>query len=311
VKLAVECHKKGKTWREARDAILDKYRGRMHGYDPERLSEEDRKKGFAEGKRGWDAPSNLGMLVVGLLYGEGDFGETICVAVNCGEDTDCTGATAGAMYGIIHGMDAIPEKWIEPIGRTIKTISLNVGDIHWRVPKDIDNLSERTEKAARQVILRKRLPVKLREGASDLEKLDRKPLAAKDHGRSIYGDGMGPVYRFDFFDVRVDYGNDPLIKDGVPKNVRLQIINKYLVMENINVRWYTPEGWRVLPSKTAKVFVPNSRFDSTRRVFEFTIEAENVGAYANRCVVELTITGRPTAMLVPIVLINGNVSPSA
>jgi hypothetical protein len=117
VKLAVQCHKKKKSWREARDAILEKYRGRMHGYDPARLSDEDRRKGFAEGQRGWDAPSNLGILVVGLLYGEGDFGETICVAVNCGEDTDCTGATAGAMFGIIHGIDAIPQKWIEPIGR--------------------------------------------------------------------------------------------------------------------------------------------------------------------------------------------------
>jgi hypothetical protein len=186
-----------------------------------------------------------------------------------------------------------------------------MGDIHWRIPKDVDNLTERTEKMARQVILRKRLPVKLRDEATDLAKLDPKSLSAKDHGQSIYGEGMGPVYRFDFFDVRVDYGNDPLIRDGVPKTVKLHIRNKYLVMENLNIRWYTPEGWRVHPAKTAKVFVPNSRFDDTRRVFDFTIEADKLEAYANRCVVELTITGRPTAMLVPVVLVNGNVSPSS
>ncbi len=38
------------------------------------------------------------------------------MAVNCGKDTDCTGATAGAIMGIINP-DCIEEKWLKPIGR--------------------------------------------------------------------------------------------------------------------------------------------------------------------------------------------------
>ena len=47
--------------------------------------------------------SNIGITVLGLLYGEGDFDKTICLAANCGEDADCTAATAGALFGIIRG----------------------------------------------------------------------------------------------------------------------------------------------------------------------------------------------------------------
>ncbi len=53
----------------------------------------------------------------------------ICTTVNCGEDTDCTGATAGSIFGIMHGAKAIPQKWIDPIGRGIKTIAINCGDL--------------------------------------------------------------------------------------------------------------------------------------------------------------------------------------
>ena len=33
------------------------------------------------------------------------------IALNCGYDTDCTCATAGAILGIIGGAGAIPEQW--------------------------------------------------------------------------------------------------------------------------------------------------------------------------------------------------------
>jgi hypothetical protein len=44
-----------------------------------------------------DTIQNVGFSILGLLAGKEDFGKTICVAVNCGKDTDCTGATAGAI----------------------------------------------------------------------------------------------------------------------------------------------------------------------------------------------------------------------
>ena len=65
-----------------------------------------------------DVTQNLAFTVLGWLAGGGDFGRSICIAVNCGADTDCTGATLGALLGILDP-DGIPQKWLDPIGRDL------------------------------------------------------------------------------------------------------------------------------------------------------------------------------------------------
>ena len=64
-----------------------------------------------------DVVINLAYIVLGWLAGR-DFGESICIAVNCGQDTDCTGATLGALLGILDP-DGIEDRWLEPIGRDL------------------------------------------------------------------------------------------------------------------------------------------------------------------------------------------------
>lgn len=54
---------------------------------------------------------NLAFTVAGMLYGEMDFLRSMVTAINLGYDTDCTGATAGAVIGIIHGEKALREKY--------------------------------------------------------------------------------------------------------------------------------------------------------------------------------------------------------
>lgn len=46
------------------------------------------------------AVQNLGITILSLLYGEKDFGKTQLIALNCGYDTDCTCATAGAIWAL-------------------------------------------------------------------------------------------------------------------------------------------------------------------------------------------------------------------
>ncbi len=65
-----------------------------------------------------DVVQNMGFIVLGWLAGEGDFGRSICIAANCGKDTDCTAATVGALMGIINP-DGIDEKWLAPIGNKL------------------------------------------------------------------------------------------------------------------------------------------------------------------------------------------------
>ena len=58
---------------------------------------------------------NMAFIVLAWLASEGDFSKAICTAVNCGKDTDCTGATVGALMGIIDP-SCISDKWLKPIG---------------------------------------------------------------------------------------------------------------------------------------------------------------------------------------------------
>ncbi len=61
---------------------------------------------------------NLGIVLIALLYGKGDFNDTMITAVNCGYDTDCTAATAGSILGIILGKSGISPAWLERIGES-------------------------------------------------------------------------------------------------------------------------------------------------------------------------------------------------
>ena len=58
-----------------------------------------------------DAVMNSAYCVIGLLYGNGDFGKTMDIATRCGQDSDCNPATAGGILGVMIGYDAIPDKW--------------------------------------------------------------------------------------------------------------------------------------------------------------------------------------------------------
>ena len=58
-----------------------------------------------------DAVINASYVVIGLLYGKGDFGRTIDIATRCGHDSDCNPASAAGILGVMNGYDAIPEKW--------------------------------------------------------------------------------------------------------------------------------------------------------------------------------------------------------
>ncbi len=65
-----------------------------------------------------DVSINIPFMIIGILSSGGDFGKAICNAVNCGYDADCTGASVGALMGILHP-DGISEKWIAPIGQDL------------------------------------------------------------------------------------------------------------------------------------------------------------------------------------------------
>lgn len=303
IKTAVDCFDSGKGWKETRDEILRHHRGKLRV-----VSEEDRKKGFHEGTLGYDVPSNIAILILGLLEGADDFGKVMCTTVNCGEDTDCTAATAGSIWGMMRGASAIPQKWIDPIGRELKTVSINLGDLGCgrRLPQDVDEFTERTDRIARQVLLRNRKPDMIGDGASDLSDVVPESFMARDQGESIWGGMSCPRFDFDFFTIHVDYGKDgPFISDEIPRKVKITIRNRSKFQANLAFQWYLPDtgGWRVDPSSNG--YIVSTPFDQPDEL-EWSVSCERVIRPTERAVLEITAAGRPMAMLLPIVFINGN-----
>ncbi len=75
-----------------------------------------------------DATINSAYVVIGLLYGKGDFGRTIDIATRCGQDSDCNPATAGGILGTVLGYSNIPEQWMDNL-REVEDIDFAYTDI--------------------------------------------------------------------------------------------------------------------------------------------------------------------------------------
>ena len=94
-----------------------------------------------------------------------------------------------------------------------------------------------------------------------------------------------------------------------PKTIRLRVRNTHTIQANLNVRWYAPEGWQVLPVRQGTFFSAPASMGGKSYELTFTLQAERVSETLTRLVVELTSEGRPTVMLAPITLWNGNLAP--
>ncbi len=73
--------------------------------------------------------SNAMIVTAALLYGEGDFGKSICTAVGMAFDTDCNGATVGSILGMRNGAWSIDEKWVKPFNDLLDTSIFGVGRV--------------------------------------------------------------------------------------------------------------------------------------------------------------------------------------
>lgn len=60
-----------------------------------------------------DAAINSAYILIGLLYGEGDFYKTIDISTRCGQDSDCNPSSAAGILGTILGYSNIPEYWMK------------------------------------------------------------------------------------------------------------------------------------------------------------------------------------------------------
>ncbi len=78
-----------------------------------------------------DAKLNSAYIVLGLLYGQGDYTKTMQISTRAGQDSDCNPSSAGGILGTMLGYDKIPAYWkqglkeAEDIDFKYTTLSLN------------------------------------------------------------------------------------------------------------------------------------------------------------------------------------------
>lgn len=78
-----------------------------------------------------DATVNAAYVVLGLLYGNGDFTKTMEISTRAGQDSDCNPSSAGGILGAVLGYKKIPDYWkmglkeAQPIDFKYTTMSLD------------------------------------------------------------------------------------------------------------------------------------------------------------------------------------------
>lgn len=77
---------------------------------------------------------NIAVMILALLYGEGDFSDTLNICNMCGWDTDCNVGNVATIMGVRNGLEGIDyDKWRKPINDFLACSSvvgsLNIMDI--------------------------------------------------------------------------------------------------------------------------------------------------------------------------------------
>ncbi len=84
-----------------------------------------------------DATMNSAYVVMGLLYGQGDFGKTMEISTRCGQDSDCNPSTAAGVLATMIGYSNIPEQWMpnlrEVEDRAFPYVEMSLNEVYTKV----------------------------------------------------------------------------------------------------------------------------------------------------------------------------------
>ena len=121
------------TWEECWKRCQEKYRK-----NPEYLK-------ASTGLDGIDCKINAAFVLMGLLYGKGDFDQTIVIACRCGLDSDCNPSSAGGVLFTTCGFSKLPDRF---------TKELNEKNVFSHTAYKVPGLLDVCEKLARQAIVK-------------------------------------------------------------------------------------------------------------------------------------------------------------
>lgn len=237
------------------------------------------------------APINIGFQIIAWLWGR-DFGHAICMAVNCGYDTDCTAATVGALYGIVYGASGLPRRWVEPLGRRIATNEANGGVVHLSdgpnpAPGDVDELTERVVHLAR----RRMAGVSEADCALDSDEATRAHAARPP---------MRMVHRRPGLTIEVDYGCEPVAVPGEARLLTVRLRNQRPEPIICRPRLNVPDRWRA-EADVEELTIPAEA--TAEVVWKLTVPGPGHLDNTQRLVLDLAVEDRPAVDPVTVTMI--------
>ena len=252
---------------------------------------------------GWfQAPANVGFTALGLLYGEGDFKNSLIYAIDCGDDTDCTGATCGAVLGIIMGADKIPDDWKEYIGDRIFTVCIN-GSYSPRMPKTCTELTKRVIKAMPEVLAAYGAELEFTDGDSFVNAEEAAQILNGYAERVISRNPNSfEIPSLSHSSAVVEYENDPVVKPNTPFKVKITVKNHRKDAFHYQFTVGLPEGWTAeYPRTCANAYT--DLCGGGISVWEMTINVGERVEPVNRISVMISTQAHAAPIMVPIVLL--------
>lgn len=258
----------------------------------------------------FQAPANIGYVVIGLMYGEGDFKKSMIYAINCGDDTDCTGATIGSIMGIMGGTAIIPEDWKEYIGDRIMQICLN-GSYRYANPGTCTKLREEVMKTIPSVFFGNEIYMEYTDGETVYEDgkgnicdkewafeyknhYDEKASKAFDYSPYSFS-----ISNYISGDVTVEFEVAPKIKAGESLTFKYTVRNTLPESYNADVQLFLPEGW--FAEYDRSIYVDKDTMHSQRfSAYEVTVTVwENITS-KNKIILNISSPSRALEYTIPI-----------
>jgi ADP-ribosylglycohydrolase len=207
----------------------------------------------ASASTGWFmAPQDVAFVVLGWLYGEGDFGKSICAAVNCGDDTDCTGATLGSILGIIKGTAGIPAEWKAPVGEGIRNVAIG----GFQPPATLGELTDQTVAQVPGVLEAAGLWVSLRPGADEPPVVTRGiALVDMQVARGLWARSPWRTeWRLENgVQAALDYGQEPALAAGGKASFTLELVNTGRGAHTLALQWMPAAGLKFSSAKQVRL----------------------------------------------------------
>ena len=255
---------------------------------------------------GWfQAPANVAFTVLGWLYGEGDFKKSLLIAVSCGDDTDCTAATLGSILGITGGYKNIPKDWIEYVGDEIISVAIDRGSI-WTLPPTCTALAERTINMTRQVLAAHRTGIDVGSEKTDAAGFNADSLfASQTHNDWLMGLDGSIEYDFIHSCAYIKFPDGIELGSTEGKEIRITVLikNKMPSQQHYDINYHAPDGICTLGPRHVAVMT-NTLCTKNESSFSFVVSVQpgKETPSTSRLILEIVPAGRPTVMLVPIVL---------